>query len=123
MIVVAIIALLAAISLPKFANITLKAREAAVKGKLSAFRGAIKIYYSDTEGMFPQAEDALVPRYIEEIPSISLPSPINHPPTNEVTNTLDDWATNRAWYYNGLTGDVHVNCTHTDTKNIVWSDF
>ena len=121
MIVVAIIGLLAAIAIPKFANLTYKAREATVKNKLSAFRSAINLYYADSEGLYPQDDTALVPRYLAEIPRIGLPAPINHLDTNDVGNLVNDWATNRAWFYDGSDGRLYVNCTHTDTRGVTWS--
>ncbi|HNG46017.1 MAG TPA: prepilin-type N-terminal cleavage/methylation domain-containing protein, partial [Elusimicrobiota bacterium] len=53
MLVVAIIGLLAAIAIPKFANLVVKSREAAMKGQLGAIRSALSIYYSDNEGFYP----------------------------------------------------------------------
>ena len=53
MIVVAIIGILAAIAIPKFADLVTKSKEAAVKGSLGSIRSALSIYYSDTEGIFP----------------------------------------------------------------------
>ena len=53
MIVVAIIGILAAIAIPKFADLVTKSKESAVKGSLGSVRSAISIYYSDTEGVFP----------------------------------------------------------------------
>jgi prepilin-type N-terminal cleavage/methylation domain-containing protein len=44
MLVVAIIGLLAAIALPKFADLVRKAREAALRGKTGAIRSAISNY-------------------------------------------------------------------------------
>ncbi len=43
MIAVAIIGLLAAIALPKFSNMVVKAKEASIKGKLGALRSAVFI--------------------------------------------------------------------------------
>ncbi|MBK8871456.1 MAG: prepilin-type N-terminal cleavage/methylation domain-containing protein [Elusimicrobia bacterium] len=53
MIVVAIIGILAAIAIPKFAELITKSKESSAKGTLGAVRSAITIYYSDTEGYFP----------------------------------------------------------------------
>ena len=53
MLVVAIIGLLAAIAIPKFANLVVKAKEASIKGKLGTLRSAISIYYADNEGIYP----------------------------------------------------------------------
>ena len=54
MLVVAIIGLLAAIAIPKMANLIDKAREAALKASLGTLRSAIAIYYADNEGFFPK---------------------------------------------------------------------
>lgn len=121
MIVVAIIGLLAAIAIPKFANLTLKAREATVKGKLGTFRAAVNLYYADNEGLYPQSQASLVPRYVDALPAIGFPAPINHAETSNVGAVIDDWAIVRAWYYNGGNGLVVVNCTHTDTRGLTWS--
>ncbi len=53
MIVVAIIGILAAIALPKFAQMLEKARVGKCKGNLGAVRSAISIYYGDNGGQWP----------------------------------------------------------------------
>ena len=54
MLVVAIVALLAAIAIPKFADLIDKSREAAMKGNLGVLRSALSIYYADNEGLYPK---------------------------------------------------------------------
>ncbi|MFC2048774.1 type IV pilin protein [Elusimicrobiota bacterium] len=53
MIVVAIVGILAAVAIPKFADLIDKAKEAKVKGNLSSIRGAVSIYYGSFEGLAP----------------------------------------------------------------------
>src|SRR5882724_9851625 len=53
MIVVAIIGVLAAIAIPKFASLIRKSAEGSSKGNLGAIRSALSIYYGDMEGQFP----------------------------------------------------------------------
>lgn len=53
MMVVAIIGLLGAIVLPKFADLIDRSREAALKGQLGSLRSALSIYYEDNEGISP----------------------------------------------------------------------
>src|SRR3954469_5908014 len=53
MIVVAIIGILAAVAIPKFADLVTKSKEAAVKGSIGAVRSAVSIYYGDQEGAYP----------------------------------------------------------------------
>jgi general secretion pathway protein G len=56
MIVVAVLAVLMLITVPKFAAMIRKAREAAYKGKMGGYRSALTIYYSDNEGFYPAPE-------------------------------------------------------------------
>src|SRR5687767_666734 len=53
MIVVAINGILAAVAIPKFADLVTKSKEASVKGGLGAIRSAVSIYYGDLEGAYP----------------------------------------------------------------------
>src|SRR5262245_5443910 len=70
MLVVAIIGLLTAIALPRFANLVIKAREARVKGHLGALRSAMALNYADSEGIIPWGDPTflLQPNYIQTIP-------------------------------------------------------
>lgn len=77
MLVVAIISLLAAIAVPKFANMVVKAKEASIKGQLGTIRSALSIYYCDNEGNFPSAMYGLMKialttggKYLDELPVI-----------------------------------------------------
>lgn len=124
MIVVAIIGILAAIAIPKFADLVTKSKESAVKGSLGSVRSAVSIYYSDTEGVFPSTgslSTALTAgsKYLKELPYVAIPKPANHTNTNTVADTLADAGN---WLYESTSeGHVAVNCTHTDTKNSTWS--
>lgn len=53
MIVVAIIGILAAIAIPKFAQMMEKSREGATKGNIGALKSAISIYQGDWQGVAP----------------------------------------------------------------------
>jgi prepilin-type N-terminal cleavage/methylation domain-containing protein len=53
MIVVAIIGILAAIAIPKFAQMLEKSREGATKGNIGALKSAISIYTGDWQGQVP----------------------------------------------------------------------
>lgn len=120
MMVVAIISLLAAISIPKFGDMIVRAKEAAIKGKLGALRGAVSIYYADNEGFYPNTLGALVFsfRYLNEIPSIQVPRVPSHTGSLESTVISDVIFTfkNQAWAYSSMNGQVNVNCTHTDSR-------
>lgn len=124
MIVVAIIGVLAAIALPKFADLVVKSKESAVKGSLGSVRSAVTIYYSDTEGVFPATGSLATAltagsKYLKELPFIQIPRPANHANVNSVASALTDAGD---WVYPDQTeGHVAVNCTHTDLRSSVWS--
>ncbi|MBI4395841.1 MAG: prepilin-type N-terminal cleavage/methylation domain-containing protein [Elusimicrobia bacterium] len=123
MIVVAIIGILAAIAIPKFADLVTKSKESAVKGSLGSIRSAVSIYYSDTEGIFPSSNSLAVAlttgsRYLNDVPANTIPRPGDHANTTAIATTLGDAG---GWYYVSADGHVAVNCTHTDTKNSIWS--
>lgn len=136
MIVVAIIGILAAVAIPKFANMLRKSREASTKGSLAGLRSALTIYISGNEGLIPGMYsdfsgaqiiiDVLTPKYIEGIPTSKLG--IYHPDSgliesSNVANRADLSFLNvdlNGWVYTTADGGSWwVNCTHTDTKNQV----
>jgi type IV pilus assembly protein PilA len=130
MIVVAIIGILAAIAIPKFADLITKSKESAAKGSLGSVRGSITIYYSDTEGLWPNSGAAgslsnLVPRYLDKIPKISIPAHTvgtgnagHTTPSDAIVAASSDGG---GWIYEFARGYVAVNCTHVDTKGSTWS--
>lgn len=125
MLVAAIIGLLASIAIPKFAELIAKSKESSVKGSLGALRGALTIYYADSEGLRPSAITALTvnTKYLNAIPAISIPkNTLNngHPTANNTAvAAVNDGSASR-WAYYPATGAVYVNCTHRDTKNSIW---
>jgi prepilin-type N-terminal cleavage/methylation domain-containing protein len=126
MIVVAIIGILAAIAIPKFADLVTKSKESAVKGSLGSLRSAISIYYSDTEGIFPPLgalSTALTTgsKYLAALPQATIPRPGDHSNSLLATSTQGDWTGAAAWFYASSEGHAAVNCTHTDTKGSTWS--
>ena len=133
MIVVAIIGILAAIAIPKFADLITKSKESAAKGSLGSVRGATTIYYSDTEGSWPftLASLAEANKYLEQLPSCSLQkygSFTGHAGGSgelDATAVVDVGVGNQIWFFDGAgnnnTGRVAISCLHTDTKTSTWS--
>ena len=138
MIVVAIIGILAAIAIPKFADLVTRSKESAVKGSLGSVRSAVSIYYSDNEGYFP-IDLALGlttnSKYLQAIPSVTIPpvtaqSNPGHAASSLVNPQADGTAvtddTAGIWWYtnsgNNL-GNVTIACTHMDTKGNVWTTY
>ncbi|HRY29097.1 MAG TPA: prepilin-type N-terminal cleavage/methylation domain-containing protein [Elusimicrobiota bacterium] len=138
MIVVAIVGVLAAIALPKFADLVRKSKEAATKGTLGSVRSAISIYYANMEGTYPGDDLTCLTvdsKYLREIPAATVPGQHDTSPVVETNDTLGMAALlmmdNGRWKYWNWTmgapagqktqGDFWIGCTHTETKGTVWS--
>ena len=146
MIVVAIIGILAAIAIPKFADLINKSKEGATKGALSSVRSALQVYYGDNEGWFP-ADDLSVltlnGKYINEIPVAKLPT-TGHADVRIVTTfststaagvftvtagSTTTWDSGGWGYVNNpvasaIWGSFMANCIHKDIKAIdPWTSF
>lgn len=131
MIVVAIIGILAAIAIPKFADLIRKANEGATRGSMGALRSALSIYYGDMEGQYPGDLSSLTvnQKYMKSIPTVKVPP--HHPDNNSVQNSTNQSADGFAsggWGYNNAPtntnfGTLWVNCTHTDTRSKMWSEY
>ena len=135
MIVVAIIGILAAIAIPKFADLVKKAQEGKSKGNLATMRSALAIYNGDNEGENPRdnlATLAANQKYLKDIPEMIVP------PFKDVTNTghgktttvgavseFSSTTDNGQWAYinsnaSANWGHVYVQCTHNDSKANIW---
>ncbi|MBI5623601.1 MAG: type II secretion system protein [Elusimicrobia bacterium] len=153
MIVVAIIGILAAVAIPKFADLLRKSQEGATKGNLGQIRSALSIYYADSEGNFPSDDLSCLTvdaKYIAAIPKAKSPS--YHPEDNRVcvgllTGTAsgcrlglgapaayDGQVNGIMWVYWETDtpplmgpvrskGDFWLGCTHTDTKGTSWMSY
>lgn len=136
MIVVAIIGILAAVALPKFAGLVEKSREASTKAAINSIQSAISIYYGDMEGAYPgyiHCETAyMFSRYLERVPPVKAThtgigtTGITESPsgtgilytTNEAIS-----ATGTGWRYNAIQGHVFVNSNSTDSKGSPYSTY
>ena len=132
MIVVAIIGILAAIAIPKFADLIRKSTEGASKGNLGSIRSALSIYYGDMEGMYPSQLGGLTVagKYLSTIPLAKAPNYHQETATESDGLLLPANAITDAggWAYNNVAGDSNtgglaVNCTHTDTKGSIWTSY
>lgn len=148
MIVVAIIGILAAIAVPKFADLINKSREGSTKANLASVRSALKIYYGDTEGIYPGDNLACLTanaKYLSEIPQARIPG--RHAASNKVCTDLYfaggcitgpgavgswDGLNNALWLYWEVEtpplmgnfrqkGDFWIGCSHLDSKGADWS--
>ncbi|MBA7465892.1 hypothetical protein ES707_01064 [subsurface metagenome] len=122
MIVVAIIGILAAIAIPRFANLIDRAREARTQGNLGAVRSAMAICYGATNGTWPATIAAMTPTYIDAVPGVLLPSAMHgqSAPGDSTEAAVAGDVGN--WFYNAaaaIGGVVKVNCTCTDSAGVV----
>ncbi|MQY53672.1 MAG: hypothetical protein GH154_04665 [Firmicutes bacterium] len=123
MIVVAIIGILAAIAIPRFANLIQRSKEAATQGNLGALRSALAIHYGAEVGVWPTTLAAMTtstPIYIDVIPNARVGQTWVPEDTNGeladptlTTGPAADVNDTTAWCYNNSLGSVCVNCTLT----------
>jgi type II secretory pathway pseudopilin PulG len=130
---VAIIGILAAIAIPKFADLIDKSKEGYTKGALSTLRSAISVYYADNQGWYP-ADDLssllATHKYINSIPAVKIPRTPHlviadvaaGGSTGAYITDFGGWAyinnpSDRDW------GRISVNCSHLDIKGEDWSLF
>jgi prepilin-type N-terminal cleavage/methylation domain-containing protein len=137
MIVVAIIGILAAVAIPKFADMLEKAREGATKGNVGAIKSAISIFYGDQGGTWPTSIDPTVAnnpfsKYMDRIPAVK----VTHSFSGS-TSTLSGTSsvitsttaaptlsiTTDGWIYNTTSGDIWVNNNQTDTRGTAYSSY
>ena len=143
MIVVAIIGILAAIAIPKFAELIRKSTEGQIKGNMGSIKSALSIYYADMEGYYPDDANSLTinGKYLAVISTVKVPD--YHGPTTTIRH---NWNTNPfgcsanalntgEWlYWNErrtacsaspfhALGEFFVACSHTDTKGSIWSQY
>ncbi len=132
MIVVAILATLAAVAIPKFTLIVEKSREGATKGNLGAIKAAIALYYGNNAGIWPSTlqtgESDYLSAYLSEMPSVKvtgvfIPNP-SSPAGCLVTNTVMNGSptgSGQGWLYDSTYGQVYVNSTIHDSQDIAYS--
>jgi prepilin-type N-terminal cleavage/methylation domain-containing protein len=135
MIVVAIVGILGAIALPKFAELITKSRESNLKGSLSSMRSAVQIYYASGEGIFPNnlSDLAVNGTFIDKVPTGIIPPVTSQGSPGHAggsgillgdgTNPTDV-SGGTVWYYVNVgnrVGSVFVNCTHLDTAGNAWT--
>ena len=136
MIVVAIIGILAAVALPKFAASVERSREAATRGNMGTLRSSIAMYYGDVEGIYPAYLDTQqtysFSKYLSDhIPAVKAThsgvgvGTSESPSGTWVLHTSDEsiTATGQGWRYNPGTGRIFVNSTATDSKGLVYSTY
>ncbi len=132
MIVVAIIGILAAIAIPKFAQMLEKSREGATKGNLGSIKSATSIYYGDQQGLWPSTLNSFstytFSRYMGTLPAAKVTGAFVANSPNPVGNTVIvttsssvPTAGSSGWLYDSTQGIVYVNSTVKDSKTLPYS--
>ncbi len=121
-VVVSIIALLAAVAIPKYGELLEKANLGATLGNLSTIRSAISMYNANNF-IFPSSIDPVscigFKEFIgEAVPYVKAKRPYSNPPYgNSVTlgNAIPD-TMGSGWYYNNSAGYVYINSIANDIE-------
>ena len=132
MIVVAIIGILAAIAIPRFAQMIEKSREGQTKGNLNSIRSAASIYYGDQKGIWPTTLSTFsfygFSGYLDVLPSVKVTGafvPGSKNPAGGIISMSEDssvpTASATGWLYDSNIGRVYVNSTVKDSKEIPYS--
>jgi type IV pilus assembly protein PilA len=130
MIVVAIIGILAAVAMPRFADLVRKSNEGAAKGSLGAIRSALSIYYADNEGIWPASLAGMVAILNDAGSAAKYLAAI---PVRKVGGGAagDGLATGGAamdgtvgWYYDPVDGDCLISSNGgSDTKGAMYTSW
>lgn len=132
MIVVAIIGILAAIAIPRFAQMLERSKEGATKGDIGAIKSAVEIYYGDWQGVWPttlwSSSQFSFSAHLDLIPAVRvtgafIAAPVS-PAGNIVTYTSDSSTPTGAssgWLYDSSNGYVYVNSTIHDSQGFAYS--
>lgn len=107
MFTVAIVGILAAVAIPRMGNILASSKEGTTKGNLGTLRSALSIYYSSTEGQYPEAISGGKPKkngkcpqcetdldslldggFLADIPDATLP-PSDNSPGHDTDNSVE----------------------------------
>jgi len=132
MIVVAIIGILAAIAIPRFAQMLEKSKEGATKGNIGALKSATEIYYGNWQGVWPSTlwsnSNFAFSQNLDSIPLVKVTGAFIANPTspagNIVTYTVQNSvpvAMSSGWLYDSTGGYVFVNSTIKDSQSIPYS--
>jgi prepilin-type N-terminal cleavage/methylation domain-containing protein len=132
MIVVAVIGILAAIALPKFAQMLEKSREGGTKGNLNSIHSAVAIYYGDQNGVWPTTLSTYstyaFSQYLDTIGAVKVSgvyvAGAISPAGSLVSMTSQSnvpTGSGTGWLYDSTAGEVYVNSTVKDSKQLPYS--
>lgn len=120
MIVIVIIAILASVIVPQYAQLVQKAKETQLQQNLSSMRDAINIQFTKSNGQFPST---IIPNMFKQ--NIIPMDPIGKTDSIQYSdeNPLNVISTRGGWIYNGNTGEVRINNTDKDLNGIPYCKY
>jgi prepilin-type N-terminal cleavage/methylation domain-containing protein len=132
MIVVAIIGILAAIAVPRFAQMLEKSKEGATKGNIGAMKSAAEIYYGNWQGVWPttlwSGSAFSFSQNLDNIPLVKVTGAFVAGSVNPSGNIISYTAQlgvptgeSSGWLYDSTGGYVYVNSTVCDSQNMAYS--
>ncbi|MFC1568455.1 type II secretion system protein [Candidatus Margulisiibacteriota bacterium] len=113
--VIVILGILAATALPRFVDLSSKAKESAAKGSLGALRAAVAIKYASNAAYNLESANSHIPSTLEsaDFQDNQVPEdPYGTTRAVEVGTDVHVFATAGGWYYDSSTGRVYIN--HSD---------
>jgi len=128
MIVVAIIGILAAIAIPRFAQMLEKSKEGATKGNIGAMKSAAEIYYGNWQGVWWSTSAFTFSQNLDNVPLVKVTGAFvpgsTNPSGNIVTYAVQNGVPttdSSGWMYDSTGGYVFVNSTTHDSQNMAYS--
>ncbi len=132
MIVVATIGILAAIAIPRFGQMLEKSREGQTKGSLTGLKSAIVIYYGDQHGVWPTTLSSFpncsFSQYLDSVNPVKVTGafvPGSVSPAGIIvsmtTTSSVPAGSGVGWLYDSTMGEVYVNSTIQDSKQLPYS--
>ncbi len=132
MIVVAIIGILAAIAIPRFAQMLEKSREGQTRGNLNSIHSGAAIYYGDQRGIWPSTLNTYssfaFSQYLDNVDGVKVTGAFvagaASPAGSLVSMTTQasvPVASGTGWLYDSTNGEFYVNSTVSDSKGIPYS--
>jgi len=132
MIVVAIIGILAAIAIPRFAQMLEKSKEGATKGNIGAMKSAAEIYYGNWQGVWPttlwSTSAFTFSQNLDNVPLVKVTGAFvpgsTNPSGNIVTYAVQNGVPttdSSGWMYDSTGGYVFVNSTTQDSQGMAYS--
>ena len=96
---------------------------------MGSLRAALTVYYGDMEGQYPSLLSSLTAggKYLSAIGPAKTPN--YHNDSSAEVDALPSATTDSGkWRYNNVPADANVgllllDCTHTDTKGLIWTSY